>query len=67
MTEQNWADHPRAAHHRADRRLHRSDCRADRTPLLDDDFLVLINGCWEPLTFTIPPRWRRVTGRSCVR
>ena len=30
-------------------------------PLLDDDLLVLINGYWEPLDFTVPPmdaRWR---------
>ena len=30
-------------------------------PLLDDDLLVLINGYWEPLDFTVPPtdaHWR---------
>ena len=27
----------------------------DGTPLLDDDFLVLVNGWWEPLDFTVPP------------
>jgi glycogen operon protein len=26
----------------------------DGTPLYDDDFLVLVNGWWEPLAFTIP-------------
>jgi isoamylase len=26
----------------------------DGTPMLDDDFLVLVNAWWEPLTFTIP-------------
>jgi isoamylase len=26
----------------------------DGTPLLDDDFLVLVNAWWEPLDFTIP-------------
>jgi isoamylase len=25
------------------------------TPLLDDDFLILVNAWWEPVTFTIPP------------
>ena len=30
------------------------DRAADGTPLLDDDFLVLVNGWWEPLDFTIP-------------
>ena len=27
----------------------------DGTPLLDDDFLVLVNSWWEPLDFTLPP------------
>jgi isoamylase len=27
----------------------------DGTPLLDDDFLVLVNAWWEPLDFTVPP------------
>jgi len=27
----------------------------DGTPLLDDDFLILVNAYWEPVTFTIPP------------
>jgi isoamylase len=31
------------------------DRAADGTPLLDDDFLVLVNAWWEPLDFTIPP------------
>jgi glycogen operon protein len=26
----------------------------DGQPLFDDDFLVLVNGWWEPLEFTIP-------------
>jgi len=30
------------------------DRNEDGTPELDDDFLVLVNGWWEPLTFTIP-------------
>jgi len=30
------------------------DTGADGQPLLDDDFLVLVNGWWEPLEFTIP-------------
>ena len=25
------------------------------TPLLDDDFLILVNAYWEEVTFTIPP------------
>ena len=27
---------------------------ADGTPLVDDDFLVLVNGWWEPLDFVVP-------------
>jgi glycogen operon protein len=30
------------------------DRAADGTPLLDDDFLVLVNAWWEPLGFTVP-------------
>jgi glycogen operon protein len=30
------------------------DRAADGSPLLDDDFLVLVNAWWEPLAFTIP-------------
>ena len=30
------------------------DLAADGTPLLDDDFLVLVNAWWQPLEFTLP-------------
>jgi pullulanase/glycogen debranching enzyme len=30
------------------------DLAEDGTPLLDDDFLVLVNGWWEPLEFRVP-------------
>ena len=30
------------------------DPAADGTPLVDDDFLVLVNSWWEPLGFTLP-------------
>jgi glycogen operon protein len=30
------------------------DRAADGTPLLDDDFLVLVNAWWEPLDFVVP-------------
>jgi isoamylase len=30
------------------------DRAADGTLLLDDDFLVLVNGWWQPLSFTVP-------------
>ena len=31
------------------------DRAEDGTPLLDDDFLVLVNSWWEPLGFALPP------------
>jgi isoamylase len=31
------------------------DRAEDGTPLVDDDFLLMINGWWEPLQFAIPP------------
>jgi isoamylase len=31
------------------------DAAPDGSPMLDDDFLVLVNGWWEPLEFTVPP------------
>jgi isoamylase len=31
------------------------DAAPDGSPLFDDDFLVLVNGWWEPLEFTVPP------------
>ncbi len=34
------------------------DRAQDGTPLLDDDFLVLINAWWEPLDFVIPAQTR---------
>ena len=30
------------------------DRAADGTPLLDDDFLVLVNAWWQPLDFVLP-------------
>jgi glycogen operon protein len=30
------------------------DLGPDGQPLFDDDFLVLVNGWWEPIDFTIP-------------
>ncbi len=38
------------------------DRAADGTPLLDDDFLVLVNAWWEPLAFTIPATRTPATG-----
>ncbi len=30
------------------------DVRPDGTPMVDDDFLILVNAWWEPLTFAVP-------------
>jgi glycogen operon protein len=30
------------------------DVSADGTPMTDDDFLMLVNAWWEPLTFIVP-------------
>jgi isoamylase len=30
------------------------DVRADGMPLIDDDFLILVNSWWQPLSFTVP-------------
>jgi isoamylase len=36
------------------------DAGPDGQPMFDDDFLVMVNGWWEPLEFTIPPdSWTR--------
>jgi glycogen operon protein len=31
------------------------DLADDGSPMIDDDFLILVNAWWEPLDFTIPP------------
>jgi glycogen operon protein len=40
------------------------DLAQDGTPLLDDDFLVLVNAWWEPLDFVIPPVRDGLTWRT---
>jgi glycogen operon protein len=37
------------------------DRAQDGTPLLDDDFLVLVNAWWQPLSFTVPSTRVRLT------
>jgi glycogen operon protein len=54
MTPQNWADP--SAHSVAlfiDGRTD-PDIDPDGTPLVDDDFLILVNAWWQTLTFTVP-------------
>ena len=63
MTSSEWADpSARSLAIHLDGR-HRPDRGVDGAPLVDDDFLVLVNGWWEPLEFVAPDlgsprRWR---------
>ena len=42
------------------------DRGADGSPLLDDDFLVLVNAWWQPLDFTIPATREGTTWQSAI-
>ena len=42
------------------------DRAADGTPLLDDDFLVLVNAWWEPLDFTLPATRDQASWRTDI-
>ena len=56
MTAENWADpNARSVALFIDGSTD-PDVGADGTPMVDNDFLVLINAWWEPLTFTVPGR-----------
>jgi isoamylase len=55
MTDRQWAD---PTMHAVGIYLDGTDAPdedAAGRPLLDDDFLILVNAWWEPVTFTIPP------------
>jgi len=55
MTDEQWADpemHAIAVYLDGTDAPDEAD---DGTLLLDDDFLILVNAWWEPVTFTIPP------------
>jgi glycogen operon protein len=54
MTEENWADGGALALAIYLDGADDPDPAPDGTPLLDDDFLVLVNAWWEPIEFTIP-------------
>ncbi|MDT5196950.1 MAG: isoamylase [Mycobacterium sp.] len=62
MTAENWADsNARSVALFIDGSTD-PDVGPDGTPMVDDDFLMLINAWWEPLTFAVPvnlhaPRW----------
>jgi isoamylase len=42
------------------------DRSADGTPMVDDDFLVLVNAWWEPLGFTVPATRAGLTWQSAI-
>ena len=42
------------------------DRAADGTPLLDDDFLVLVNAWWEPLDFALPATRSRAAWQTAI-
>ena len=54
MTQANWADGDARALGVYLDGSDAPDLAADGTPMLDDDFLMLVNGWWERLEFVIP-------------
>jgi isoamylase len=54
MTEADWADESALAIAIYLDGSDEPDRAADGSPLIDDDFLVLVNAWWEPLGFTLP-------------
>jgi isoamylase len=54
MTDADWADGSALAIAIYLDGSDAPDRARDGTPLVDDDFLVLVNAWWEPLAFTIP-------------
>jgi len=55
VTGEQWADrHARAVAIYLDG-ADEPDRAADGSPLIDDDFLILVNAWWEPLDFLLPP------------
>jgi len=54
MTDEQWADDTMHAIAVYLDGTDAPDQAEDGTPLLDDDFLILVNAWWEPVTFTIP-------------
>ncbi|MDH6193562.1 isoamylase [Mycobacterium frederiksbergense] len=58
MTQANWADPEARSIALFIDGATDPDVTADGRPMLDDDFLVLVNAWWEPLTFQLPPEYR---------
>ena len=66
MTAENWADPiARSVALFIDGSTD-PDVGVDGTPMVDDDFLVLINAWWEPLTFAVPADLSARSGASCA-
>jgi isoamylase len=57
MTEDNWADPEARSIALFIDGANDPDVGANGDPMLDDDFLVLVNGWWEPLTFQLPAEY----------
>lgn len=55
MTQADWADGDALALGVYLDGSDAPDTGPDGQPMLDDDFLVLVNAWWEPISFTIPP------------
>ncbi len=54
MTDRDWADSNARCVTVLFDGDENPDLAPDGTPLIDDDFLVLVNGWWEPLRFSLP-------------
>jgi glycogen operon protein len=55
MTQADWADGEALALGVYLDGSDAPDTGPDGQPMLDDDFLVLVNAWWKPISFTIPP------------
>ena len=54
MTPENWSDPTARSVALFINGATDPDVGTDGTPMVDDDFLILVNAWWEPLTFTVP-------------
>jgi isoamylase len=54
MTPENWSDPNARSVALFINGATDPDVGTDGTPMVDDDFLIVVNAWWEPLTFTVP-------------
>ena len=66
MTLADWADHNALAVALYLDGSDDPDRAQDGTPMVDDDFLVLVNAWWEPLSFTVPATRAGATWRVAI-